>query len=690
MLNSFAQINIFLISILKKNYLIILVLIALSFLFHRNHINEFPSGIHAWAQTDRYALAIGFTRNGLNFFKPESFNLNPQFPPTSKPTTNQGITAVDFPIHDYIPALIMIISDTLQPWCFRLYILIYSLIGLYFLYLVGKDISGNRLMSMFIVLFAVTSPVFIYYQVGFLPTIPSVANISIAYYFYFKHIESNSVKNFVISIFFFTLAALSRTPFVIYLVAVCVQETQSLIVQKNKFCLKKFMPIFLSFLILIGYFLYNSYLRTKYGSIFLNYPLPPENFQSFTELLKITLENWKLQYFTKYHYIALLLIAGINLYLVIFKNRALNKIQKILLLHIIVLLFFYSVNTFLMLRQFPAHDYYFLDTFYFITLLLIIYMFSNVKLDNKYNMTGFTVILVIISIGMIQKSAEAQKVRRNTGYLSGTEITKQNFLDSEEFLNYLGISYSSKILVIDAHAPNLPFILMNRKGYAILTTSKENIAEALKWDYDYIIIQDIFLLSDVVIEYPDIIQRIEKIAGNGKISVYKLSKEIKNKTLLEFLKLDQQKPFFRAINNFDNQDIINWENTNLVTNIYAYSGSFSGFVDNTHIYGVTFSLSNNTKLLTQTRMILFKGIFYAPTRLQNCELVVQIDTNGSKAYYRTKNLKSLIKEQKKWININLLFPIPMFDNVLNNELKIYVWNPGKTELYYDNFEIFIY
>ncbi len=676
--------------IFKRDCLIILVLTGLSLLFHRDHINEFPSGIHAWVQADRYALAIGFTRNGLNFFKPETFNLNPYSPPAGKETTDQGITAVDFPIHEYITALIMKISGTRQPWCFRLYILLYSLTGLYFLYLLAKDITGNKFMALFIMLFAATSPVFVYYQAGFIPSIPSVANTSIAYYFYFKHIKSNSSKYFIISIIFFTLAGLSRTPFAIFLITVFVIEIISLIVLRKKFSLKKYIIFTFSFSLIAGYFLYNIYLRTKYGSIFINYPIPPANIQSFMGLLKISLEKWKLQYFTLYHYIALLLIAVFNLYLIISKKCTLIKIQKILLAQIILLFFTYSVYAYLMFRAFPAHDYYFLDTFYFITVLLTIYLLSTARSKNKKFLTGFIVLLLLLAGGMIIKSYGAQKTRRNTGNLSGTEITKQNFMGSEEFLNSLGIPYSSKILVIDAYTPNLPFILMNRKGYAVLTTSKENISRAMEWDYDYIIIQDISLLSDVVPEYPEITNRIEKIAGNGKISVYRLLEENKEQPLLEFLKLDKQEPFFKEINNFDSINPEYWKNYNAVTSINTYSGSLSGFVDSTRIYGITFLLSNSEELFTQPRKVLFKGMFYAPAQLQKCNLVVQVNLNGNKTYYIAKNLKSLIKEQKKWVNVNLLFPVPVFDNVRGSELGIYIWNPGKEELYYDNFEIIIY
>ena len=38
------------------------------FFFQRNNLNEFPSYIHSWAQSDYYALSKGFVRNNLNFF----------------------------------------------------------------------------------------------------------------------------------------------------------------------------------------------------------------------------------------------------------------------------------------------------------------------------------------------------------------------------------------------------------------------------------------------------------------------------------------------------------------------------------------------------------------------------------------------------------------------------------------------
>ena len=112
------------------------VILVMGFLLHRNYITEFPMHTHAWTQSDRLALAYGFVNNGLNFFEPETFSLlkNESNIEDWKFPTNQSITAVDFPIHDFVPAIVMKLSGNKAPWIFRLYILLYSFIGLYVLF----------------------------------------------------------------------------------------------------------------------------------------------------------------------------------------------------------------------------------------------------------------------------------------------------------------------------------------------------------------------------------------------------------------------------------------------------------------------------------------------------------------------------------------------------------------------------
>ena len=69
----------------------VVILILIGFILHFKYINEYPSHTHAWTQSDRYAISLGFVKNNLNFFKPETMLINPEHPDNS-------VTSVDFPI----------------------------------------------------------------------------------------------------------------------------------------------------------------------------------------------------------------------------------------------------------------------------------------------------------------------------------------------------------------------------------------------------------------------------------------------------------------------------------------------------------------------------------------------------------------------------------------------------------------
>ena len=166
--------------------IVLALLVVLSLLFfHWKNLNSFPSKIHAWSQSDRYALALGFLNNNFDLFHPQTYNLteSPYLNPTPRKTS---ITAVDFPINDYSAALIMKAFNTTDPWCFRIYTFIYSVLGLFFLFLLSNLFLRNRWLSLVIVLFCLTSPVYLYYQIGFLPSIPAISNLFIGLYFYFR------------------------------------------------------------------------------------------------------------------------------------------------------------------------------------------------------------------------------------------------------------------------------------------------------------------------------------------------------------------------------------------------------------------------------------------------------------------------------------------------------------------------
>jgi hypothetical protein len=663
-----------------------LLIFLLGFIYHYKYITEFPSHIHAWAQSDRYALSLGFLDNGLNFFKPQTFVYNHQFPDKWKVPSEETITAVDFPIHDYTPALLMKITGNTSPWVFRIYILLYSFLGLLFLFKLSYAITKDYVKSVFVVVFTATSPVYVYYQGGFLPTIPSLSNAIIGIYFYYRYLIENKNKDFWLSILLLTLAALSRTTFAIPIVAVLAVEFIRLLKKETKL-VPKIVPLSISILTLISYLLYNGYLREKYGSIFLNHILPPDSIGQAKEIIKYVYDNWFFQYFTRPHYVIFVAIILLSAYFIAIRKSNIHKAKAYFVLLTLTYMFGCLIFAFLMLRQFPAHDYYFLDTFFLPIIMFLIFILSLIPVAEKRNLKIVTVTSVcIISCILILQPIKSQEKRRETGFWDRTEATINNYKNSSEFLDSLDISKSSKMLVIDAVAPNIPFILMQRKGFAVMKTNQENIEEALKWDYDYIVVQNEYFIPEIYMPYPDILSKLNKIANNGKISVCKLS-DNNQQSLLDFLGLNKKEPVITKTVSFENKPDSLWENFN-PSDRYTFSGTSSGHLTSDIIYGLTYKSKHLPELKNNSRTLLFSSYFLKDTII-NSEIVVSINADEQNIYYKSYNLKNLVKQEGSWEQVSLLFQLPKIQGD-DYEFAIFIWNTGKSELYYDDFGFSIY
>lgn len=671
----------------QKNLSVIIIIIALGIVYQYKYINDYPSHIHAWAQADRYALSLGFLDNGLNFTKPQTFIYNHQFPNNWEIPSESTITAVDFPIHDYMPALFMKLTGSTSPWVFRGYVLLYSLLGLFFLYKLAYLITSNYFKSLFVILFAATSPVFVYYQGGFLPSVPSLANATIGAYFYYRHIKDNKLKLFTLSILFFTLAALARTTFAIPLIAICCVEFIRLM-RKDTRLFPKIIPVVASAILIVFYLYYNGHLREKYGSMFLNHWTPPDNFKQAKEIVQSALGMWKFHYFTRIHYHIYFGITIIAVIFFVIKRILLNKVNAYNGLYALIYLTGSILFTALMLRQLVDHDYYFLDTLYLPAVILLAVFLSRIPNPDSLKLKiGAIAIIVLLAFKLIPAPAKSQESRRLTGPWDKNEVTLNNYYNSATFLDSLGISHEAKMLVIDAVAPNLPFSLMQRKGYAVMYTSNKNIESSLTWDYDYIVLQNRYFVSDIHARYPEILTKLNKVADNGKISVCTLSDTINRQTMLGFLSLNENETVFKSYIDFDSEPDSSWQNINL-TNEVAYSGSSSGHLTPDMEYGLTWKTDSIPELLTGSRTLIVKTRLLRNSVI-DCDFIVAVNDGGQNVYYSPHNLKYYIKKQGEWEDVCLMYQLPKVQSE-NYELSIYFWNKWRNELYCDDFSFSVY
>lgn len=665
----------------------VLLILFLGVVFQKKFISDFPNYTHAWAQSDRYALALGFVENDLNFFKPETKVLNHQFPKWWLDHSTSSVTAVDFPIHDYIPAVVMKITGNNSPMIFRVYILLYSFIGLFFLFKLTHVLTTDFYKSIFVVLFAATSPVFIYYQNGFLPTIPSLANAIIGFYCYVIYLQNGKNKSFAWALFFLTLAALSRTTFAIPLIALVGLEVLRTLIYKVSFY-KKIVAIVVSFSCIVLYMLYNSALREEYGSLFLNHLMMPTSFAECKELVMVIADNWLYHYFSKVHYlVAVVLLLAVGFFVAIRKVK-LEKIQLQLLAFIVIYFVGCLMFAFLMLQQFPAHDYYFLDTFYLPCILIVILLIVYIPLPTgKVANSAKLACLGTLFFLFVQIGRQSQWDQRITGDWDRTSATIKNYEDADQFLDLLKIPKDARILALDVSAPNIPFILMDRKGYAQLKNRYHILKKMIAWNPDYVVFENEYFMANTYSNYPAIISKITKIGDNGKITICKINKKRKPVSLAKFLGIDKKVPLVQEVIDFEKELVANWSNMNLNSEKMV-SGKWSHKLAPSQEFGITFKTTDFPVLTKSGTVLAFEAqMNYSLNK--NFEVIVSIIEKGETRFYKSVNLGAILKKKNTWQKVNLLFYLPKVE-ADEYEFALYLLNKEKGELFVDDLNFKVY
>jgi hypothetical protein len=485
------------------------LILGLSWYFYRHTIGLPPSHIHAWTQSDRLALALGFIDNNFNFFLPQTFNL----------ATKDGITGVDLPIQEYIIAGIMRLSGSENPAIFRVYILLFSFIGYAFLLRLGKLSSGSELKSGIVTIFVFSCPILVYYQAGFIPSVTSFSAALAGYFFYFRYLQQADRKDFAFSVAWLALAALVRTPFNIALFAVFVHQVWHWLWART-IVWRELRVFGWAYLAMGIQFFYKSYLNSQYGSQFLTQLLPAKNWAELAEISASVWQRWSGQIFTEKHYI-LLGLAALGLFWQCLYWRKMATLQRQIGLHTLILSLGGLAYFLLMSRQFPDHEYYFIDCLYLPATLFFMLGISGLPAQNWLQKSVLACLSAYLLFGAIQQSRDVQQLKYAPTLWDRGEVTRHNFAQSAQFLDSLGIARQSKILVLDAYSTNAPLIAMRRKGFTTLSTRKQKTQDALRLDFDYICTQDIFFASDLIGSAPDLLPLLQRIGGNGKISIFK-------------------------------------------------------------------------------------------------------------------------------------------------------------------------
>jgi hypothetical protein len=665
------------------NSIAFLLITFVTLIFQFRHLNEMPAYTHTWAQNDRLALANGFVRNDLNFFKPQNYILNHQFPKNWSDPSYSTITAVEFPIHDYVPGVFMKAFGTNEPWVFHAYVLIYSIIGFFFLYLLAEKICGSKIKAALVVIFAMTSPIYTFYQGGFLPTIPSIANTIIAIYCYALYFEGGRKKWFRWALFFFTFAALARFTFVIPYLAVLGFELIRIFQKKAKFW-PNILGVGLSALIIAAAQYYNSTLRAKYGSDFLSELLPADSTAEMKTILEHMWEVMVLAYLSMKHYFLLFLLIVLVLISFLIKERNAYKVFNAW--WIISLFWFIGVCLFwfAMAKQFFAHDYYFLDTFYLPIVFFVALCLAVLPKPQWY--FGETVMaLFVIYFGIIsfRETSEFQKQRRlfvANDHFTGSVM---NFEGSDEFLTKSGVAREDTILVIHAYGPNIPFIRMNRVGLAVVGHEPDDIDRGLSWKWDYVVFQKPYFMDEVHAIYPDILKKVESIAVNENLILCKRKTDTIPQSFMEFMGV---KKSYKTIR-------IDFEKKNdaqpgiLYEKDPANEKNQLGVIQENEVYGFAQDFTKDIGPDLKGRVLKVKGKFLRKNENQ-VSLIVAYSKGNELTYYQTIELNPLTRANE-WSEKEFVIFLPKRSSA-DEKLSFYFHNAHKNVMLLDDLEFTFY
>jgi len=310
-----------------------------------------PSSIHMWAQCERASIALNYAETDMNFFLPRIHKFN----------QGDGITGMEFPLVNYVPAICYKLFGFNEIY-FRGFVLLTIVLGLYLFYkLLLMVTDNNYFLSLGLTGAGYFSPVLIYYSNSFMPDITSLGFALAAWYFFFKFVKKGGRKTFYFFWTFAVLAALVKiTSLLVILVVMCVlvldqlkffnnQEKGFLFERRVRW--KIFLAGIAGIIVVASWYLYARWLSSHYSEGFALVAVPVDNLENFHIVWNEIKRSHRYEYYSYEGYIlfmSIIALLGVGF-------KFVNRLYFIVTLLTVLgsMCFVY-----LMFWQFKDHDYY--------------------------------------------------------------------------------------------------------------------------------------------------------------------------------------------------------------------------------------------------------------------------------------------------------------------------------------------
>jgi hypothetical protein len=490
------------------------VFIGLFFLYNFDETMFYPpQSVHIWRQTNSLSLTHNYYEHNVPFFQPEMHN---QFCDQG----NSGKAVGEFPVIYYLVAQLWKLFGK-HEWIFKLVHVTILFFGLFALFLGLSRIIKNRFLAGFLSLLVFTSPMVVFYGPNFLPDVPALSLIFMAWYFILRFKDSRSLIHLWISAALFCVAMLLKITSALSFVALGGWILFELLFQKKenrifRFSVKHFIPFLLVIILVFAWYWYADYYNDQHGGHFSYHGIWPvwqmtsDQFHRIIDALdKIYFKELFLPY-TQY------ITVGVWLFMIII----FKKLKPVFRYFIIVLPIGFVIQNLLWFQVLEGHDYYVINLLVVLVAVWTVFLMQVDQLKPLYKSVASVVLFAFLVWNAI--TCREREFTRYEGWMN--EMYNRNFkalIEIQPVFREWGVQKNDKVISIPDFTINGSLYFMNRKGYTDFAndfSKAEAFYNCMDQGAKYLVVNDSTILKNEVIQ-PFL---VDKLGEYKNISVYDL------------------------------------------------------------------------------------------------------------------------------------------------------------------------
>lgn len=452
-----------------------------------------PQSVHTWRQTNGLSMTQMYYQYDVPFFEPEIHN---QFSEDGL----SGKTAGEFPIIYYFMAQVWKVTGKSE-WSFRLFHLLILYAGLFLLFLTVKRATGNLVAGGFTSLLVYTSPMVIFYGPNFLPDVPSLALVFMAWYFLYQFTLGRKYHFLWFSAISFTLAISLKITASLSFIAIGAWAVAELFLVKKKFRvlnfrLSHFLPFVLGLVLASAWYLYVERYTSRFGGSFSHHGIWPA-WNMTSEQFHRIIDSLDKIYFREFFWPPLQ-YATLAVWLFMLFN--IRKIHPFLGYMLLIMPLGLMGILILWFQVLEGHDYYMITQ---IQVLVIVWaaFFYHLK-DRRFMNHPVALVVMVLLLAILAGNGRHRHMARYEGWMNeGYTMHMEALTEIEPMFRQWGIHPDDKVISIPDFSVNASLYYMGRRGYTDFASdfSREEIfRKRIEQGARYLVINDTTMLANPV------------------------------------------------------------------------------------------------------------------------------------------------------------------------------------------------